>query len=75
MAAEKDVLVDRDDNYFDYDDLGVTNAELEKKLAQGITLLKEMARLNGQPTSEFDTELEEPYILFPDGRKEYYGKK
>lgn len=60
-----------DESYFEDEDLGMTQAEFEKKLAKGIDLLKELARLKGNPTSEWDEELKKPYLLYPDGRREY----
>ncbi len=57
---------------FEYDeDLGMTNTEFEKKIAKYIKLQKEIAHLMGAPSSEYDTVLDKPYLLYPDGRREY----
>lgn len=62
-----------DESYFDDEELGLTNRELEEKFAKGIELLKAMQRLKGLPTSEYDNALNKPYLLYPDGRREYYN--
>ncbi len=57
---------------FDYDEyVGMPVKEFEKKLAKLVELEKEMARLKGAPTAEYDEDLGKPYLLYPDGRREY----
>ncbi len=57
---------------FDYDEfVGMPVKELEEKLAKYVELLKEISRLKGLPTAEYDEDLGKPYLLYPDGRRVY----
>lgn len=56
----------------DYDEnLNLTNDELECKLKKYVELQKDIARLKGAPTAEYDKVKGKSYLLYPDGRKVY----
>lgn len=57
---------------FDYDEyVGMPVKEFEKKLAKLVELEKEMARLKGAPTAEYDKSIGKAYLLYSDGRRVY----
>ncbi len=57
---------------FDYDEyVGMPVKELEEKLSKYVELQKEINRLKGLPTAEYDDATGKPYLLYPDGRREY----
>lgn len=62
------VAVNEDD--FDYD-LGVSDEELEYRFNEAIRLAKEKSRIMGKTTCEYDDDKDKPYLLYPDGHKEY----
>lgn len=60
--------VNEDD--FDYE-LGVSEEEQEYRFREAIRLAKEKSRIMGKTTCEYDREKGKPYLLHPDGRREY----
>lgn len=55
---------------FDYE-LGVSEEEQEFRFREAIRLAKEKSRIMGKTTCEYDRERGKPYLLHPDGRREY----
>ena len=55
---------------FDYE-LGVSEEEQEFRFREAIRLAKEKSRIMGKTTCEYDREKGKPYLLHPDGRKEF----
>lgn len=55
---------------FDHE-LGMTEEEVDFRFKEAVRLAKEKSRIMGKPTCEFDRELMQPYILYPDGHREY----
>ena len=59
----------------DYDEeLGIYEDELVERFNRMIAIEKEISRIKGAPTCEFDEERQEAYLLYPDGTRKYYGK-
>lgn len=57
---------------FDFDEyLNMSQTEFEEKLAKLVELEKEMARLKGAPTAEYDKSIGKAYLLYSDGRRVY----
>ena len=50
---------------------GISDEELTQRFKEAIRIDKEVCRIKGLPTAEFDREKRMPYILYPDGKKEY----
>lgn len=59
-----------DESGFDYE-LGVSEEEQEFRFREAIRLAKEKSRIMGKPTCEYDWEKGKPYLLYPDGHREY----
>lgn len=55
---------------FDYE-FGVSEEEQEFRFREAIRLAKEKSRIMGKTTCEYDREKGKPYLLYPDGHKEY----
>lgn len=59
-----------DEDNFDYE-FGVSEEEQEFRFREAIRLAKEKSRIMGKTTCEYDREKGKPYLLYPDGHKEY----
>lgn len=48
-------------------------ASRKKKLSfvKAVEIAKEISRAKGKPTCEYDIEKKAPYLLYPDGHREY----
>lgn len=56
----------------DYDEeLGIYEDELVERFNRMIAIEKEISRIKGAPTCEFDEERREAYLLYPDGTRKY----
>lgn len=53
------------------EELGISEDEVTEKFRRIIEIQKEIARIKGAPTCEFDKEKRCSYLLYPDGRKIY----
>lgn len=53
------------------EDLGITEEEVDHRFREAVRLAKERQRIMGKPTCEFDREKNAPYLLYPDGHREY----
>ena len=50
---------------------GISDDELTWRFREAIRIDKEIARIKGAPTAEYDAESKRAYLLFSDGRREY----
>ncbi len=64
MSADKDKL------NFD-EEMGISETEVDKRFVKAIEIAKEISRAKGKPTCEYDIEKKAPYLLYPDGHREY----
>ena len=55
---------------FDYD-FGISEEEEDFRMREAVRLAKEKSRIRGKTTCEYDKEKGMPYLLHPDGRREY----
>ena len=55
---------------FDYD-FGISEEEEDARIRNSIRISKEISRIKGNPTCEYDKEKKAAYLLFPDGHREY----
>lgn len=53
------------------EDLGISEEEVDFRFREAVRLAKERTRIMGKPTCEYDLEKDMPYLLYPDGRREY----
>lgn len=53
------------------EDLGITEAEVDFRFREAVRREKEKSRIMGKPTCEYDMEKGVPYLLYPDGHREY----
>ena len=67
-------LTEEELRQLDYDEeLGLYEDELIDRFNRMIAVEKEISRIKGAPTCEFDEERREAYLLYPDGTRKYYG--
>lgn len=59
-----------ENNEFDYE-LGISEEETDYRFKEAVKLAKEKSRITGKTTCEYDREKGKPYLLYPDGRREY----
>ncbi len=52
-------------------DLGITEAEMDFRFREAVRRAKEKSRIMGKSTCEYDEEKKVPYLLYPDGHREY----
>lgn len=45
----------------------------ESRMRAGVRIAKSKSKAMGKPTCEFDRKTGKAYLLYPDGRKEYYS--
>ncbi len=50
---------------------GLTDDEMTERFKQSIRIDNEIRRIMGLPIAKYDEEKNQPYIEYPDGRKEY----
>ncbi len=63
---------ERDLSYLSFEeDLGITEEEVDFRFREAVRLAKERARIMKKPTCEYDMEKQAPYLLYPDGHREY----
>lgn len=51
---------------------GITDEEIDERFVKIVLLKKEEARIKGGPVQYYDEEKQAPYLLYPDGRREYF---
>ena len=50
---------------------GISDEELTVRFKESIRIDNEVRRIKGLPFAGFDTAKKQPYIQYPDGRREY----
>ena len=53
------------------EDLGITEEEVDFRFREAVRRAKEKSRIMGKSTCEYDREKNAPYLLYPDGHREY----
>lgn len=51
---------------------GITDEEMDERFVEIVLLKKEEARIKGCPVQYYDEEKKAPYLLYPDGHREYF---
>lgn len=64
------MLADKDKLNFD-EEMGISETEVDKRFVKAVEIAKEISRAKGKPTCEYDVEKKAPYLLYPDGHREY----
>ena len=49
----------------------VSNDELTKRFVEAIRIDNEIKKITGVPIKKYDNEKKQPYLEYPDGRREY----
>ncbi|MEE3481361.1 MAG: hypothetical protein VZQ80_05190 [Lachnospiraceae bacterium] len=52
---------------------GLTDDELTERFKASIRIDNEIRKVKGLPVAKYDDEKRQPYLLYPDGRREYVG--
>lgn len=61
-----------DNNNLDFDEeMGISEKEVDERFVKAIEIAKEISRAKGKSTCEYDIEKKAPYLLYPDGHREY----
>ena len=61
-----------DKNNLDFDEvMGIPEKEVDERFVKAVEIAKEISRAKGKPTCEYDIEKKAPYLLYPDGHREY----
>ena len=50
---------------------GVSDDELTKRFVKAIRINNEIKKIKGIPIQKYDNEKKQPYLEYPDGRREY----
>ena len=50
---------------------GVSDEELTKRFHEAVRIDNEIKKIKGVPIAKFDKENKQPYLEYPDGRREY----
>lgn len=50
---------------------GVSDDELIKRFVEAIRIDNEIKKIKGIPIQKYDNEKKQPYLEYPDGRREY----
>lgn len=50
---------------------GVSDDELTKRFVEAIRIDNEIKKIKGVPIQKYDNEKKQPYLEYPDGRREY----
>ncbi len=53
------------------EDLGISEEEVDFRFREAVRRAKEKSRIMGKTTCEYDREKKAPYLLYPDGHREY----
>ena len=54
------------------DEWDISEEEVMNRFREGVRISKEVARIKGEPTCEYDEEKGMAYLLYPDGHREYH---
>ena len=61
-----------DKNNLDFDEeMGIAEKEVDERFVKAVEIAKEISRAKGTHTCEYDIEKKAPYLLYPDGHREY----
>jgi len=50
---------------------GISDEELTRRFIEAVRISNEIKQIKGNPIQCWDAEKKAPYILYPDGRREY----
>lgn len=50
---------------------GLSDEEIDRRFTAMVGLVKQEAEIKGLPIQKYDRERRKPYLLYPDGRREY----
>ena len=61
-----------DKNNLDFDEeMGISEKEVDERGVKAVEIAKEISRAKGKPTCEYEKKKKAPYLLYPDGHREY----
>lgn len=66
----KEAIVMYEENELD-STCGVSDDELTKCFVEAIRIDNEIKKIKGVPIQKYDNEKKQPYLEYPDGRREY----
>ena len=66
----KEAIVMYEENELD-STCGVSDDELTKRFVEAIRIDNEIKKITGIPIQKYDNEKKQPYLEYPDGRREY----
>ena len=66
-----DVIMEKELDLSYEEDLGMTEEEVDFRFREAVRRAKEKSRIMGRSTCEYDMEKGLPYLLYPDGHREY----
>ena len=66
----KEAMVMYEENELD-STCGVSDDELTKRFVEAIRIDNEIKKIKGVPIQKYDNEKKQPYLEYPDGRREY----
>ena len=66
----KEAIVMYEENELD-STCGVSDDELTKRFVEAIRIDNEIKKIKGFPIQKYDNEKKQPYLEYPDGRREY----
>lgn len=66
----KEAIVMYEENELD-STCGVSDDELTKRFVEAIRIDNEIKKIKGIPIQKYDHEKKQPYLEYPDGRREY----
>ena len=66
----KEAIVMYEENELD-STCGVSDDELTKRCVEAIRIDNEIKKIKGIPIQKYDNEKKQPYLEYPDGRREY----
>ena len=66
----KEAIVMYEENELD-STCGVSDDELTKRFVKAIRINNEIKKIKGVPIQKYDNEKKQPYLEYPDGRREY----
>lgn len=66
----KEAIVMYEENELD-STCGVSDDELTKRFVEAIRIDNEIKKIKGVPIQKYDNEKKQPYLEYPDGRREY----
>ena len=75
VLTGEQALEDRENYEMELNELdstcGVSDDELTKRFVEAIRIDNEIKKIKGIPIQKYDNEKKQPYLEYPDGRREY----